>query len=189
MQQVYIFTSYGQFVKTPEHLMTDSIYHFDRLKSFDKWTIGLYLLLTVGLSFILVNEINVDTKATTIFIYALGTQLILYTFCYKSLRNLTVFVIWTLFGILHLFFYFKLKDDVTLQMFTGYSIIPLRNTIPLLIFYQLLRLVSIKIQGQELVVPNKISRMDMFKERQPTWVDFLLLLSFWTTAILLTHFG
>ena len=169
--------------------MTDSTYYFERLNTFDKWTLGLYTLLTLGLSFYFVNELNVDTKASAIFMYGLGTHLILYMFCYKSLRNLTVFAIWILFGLLHLLAYSKLKDDIALQMFKGHSTTPLRNTIPLLIFYQVLRLVSLKTRGQELVVPNRISRTDMFDERQPTWVDFVYLIIFWTVSILFSLTG
>ena len=166
--------------------MTDSTYYFERLNTFDKWTLGLYTLLTFGLSFYFVNELNVDNKADTIFMYGLGTHLTLYTFCYKSLRNLTVFAIWILFGLLHLLAYFMLKEDIALQMFKGHSATPLRNTIPLLIFYQLLRSVSLKTRGQELVVPNRISRTDMFNERQPTRADFVYLFTFWTVSGLLS---
>lgn len=97
--------------------MTDSTYYFERLNPFDKWTLGLYMLLTLGLSFYFVNELNVDTKADAVFMYGLGSHLTLYMFCYKSLRNLTVFAIWILFGLLHLWAYFNLKDDIALQMF------------------------------------------------------------------------
>ena len=166
--------------------MTDSTYYFEKLNPFDKWTLGLYTILTLGLSFFFANELNVDTKAGAVFMYGLGTHLTLYMFCYKSLRNLTVFIIWTLFGLLHLLVYIKLKDEIALQMFKGYSITPLRNTIPLLIFYQILRFVSLKTRGQELVVPNRISRTDMFNERQPTWIDFIYLIIFWTVSILLS---
>jgi hypothetical protein len=146
-------------------------------------------MLSLGLSYYLLTELNVDKKADVIFIYGLGTHLILYTFLYKSLRNLTVFFIWLLFGLLHLLAYFELKDNTALQMFNGHSTTPLRNTIPLLVLYQMLRLVSLKIRGQELVVPNKISRTDMFDERQPTWVDFVYLIIFWTVSILISLTG
>jgi hypothetical protein len=165
--------------------LTRSVYHFDRLKPFDTWTIGLYVALSLGLTYYFSTELNVNHKAGAIFMYALGTHLVLYMFCYKSLRNLTVFFIWLLIGLLHLLIYFKLKGDTTLEMFRGHATVPLRNTVPLLIFYQVLRLVSLKIRGHELVVPNKISRTDMFNERQPTGVDFLLLLAFWTISIFL----
>jgi hypothetical protein len=165
-----------------------SIYYFDELKPFDKWTIGLYVVLSLGLSYYFLTELNVENKTDVIFMYGLGTHLVLYTFCYKSLRNLTVFFIWVLFGLLHLLIYLQLKDDITLQLFRGHSTTPLRNTIPLLLLYQVLRLLSLKKQGHELVVPNKISGTDMFHERRPTWIDFLLLISFWTLSIVLSIF-
>jgi hypothetical protein len=99
------------------------------------------------------------------------------------LRNLTVFFIWVLIGLAHLLLYLKLKDDAALQMFRGHSTTPIRNTIFLLVLYQVLRLFSLKTRGYELVVPNKISRTDMFDERKPNWIDFALLFVYLTSAI------
>lgn len=147
--------------------MTRSIFYFERLSSLDKWTIGLYFILTFGLYYFL------GIQKEIIFGYALLTQLGLYLLCYKSLRNLTAFAIWLGIGVFHLYLYFKLRDVATLQMFRGHSSTPLRNTIPLLILFQILRFFSAKIQGQELVAPSGGATTDLYDERRVNGLDFL----------------
>src|SRR5215831_12584308 len=142
------------------------IFYFERLKPFDKWSIGLYFMLTFGLFYFL------EATKSIIFFYAFFTQFFLYGFCYKSLRNLTVYFIWIIFGLLHFYLYIILKNDPTLQMVRGHAATPLRNTIPLLILFQILRFLSANIQGQELVSPSKGGTTDLFDERRVNWLDF-----------------
>jgi len=153
--------------------MRKPIFHFDKLKPFDLWTIGLYLLLTLGLYVNFKSTLNITSQPKVIFFYAIGTQLFLYMFCYKSLRNLTTLFIWIAIGFLHLYFYFNFKDDITLQMLRGHATTPLRNTIPLLVLQQVFRIVSIKIQNQEFVSPWRRSK-DLFDGREGTLLDFIL---------------
>jgi hypothetical protein len=150
------------------------IFYFDKLKPFDKWTLGLYIFLTLGLFYYFKSTENIASKRDVIYGYAMLTQLTLYGLCYKSLRNLTVFFAWVAIGLLHLCFYYSFKDDTTLQMFIGHSTTPLRNTVPLLILYQALRLISLKIQGQELVSPSRGFTTDIFDKRKVNWLDFVL---------------
>jgi hypothetical protein len=153
--------------------MTRPIFYFEELKSFDKWTIGLYLLLTFGLLYYFQTTSNIEYRNQIIFGYAFLTQFGLYLFCYKSLRNLTVFLIWIGIGLFHLYIYYNLKDDTSLQMFRGHSSTPLRNTVPLLLLFQVLRFLSAKIQGQELVGPSRGATTDLFDERKVNWLDFV----------------
>ncbi len=163
--------------------MTKPIFHFDKLKPFDKWTLGLYLILTIGLSYYYKSTEDISNKQNVIFSYGLFTQFALYMFCYKSLRSLTVFFLWVGIGILHLCFYNYLIGDTSLQMFRGHSATPLRNTIPLLILQQGLRVVSLKIQEQELVSPSRGFTTDLFDERKVNWLDFILFFTYCGFAI------
>ena len=95
-------------------------------------------------------------------------------FLYKSLRNLTVYSFWIVIGIIHLYIYFQLKDSQDLQNFNGPSAIGFRNTIIFLLFFQLLRYISLKIQGRELVCPAKFSTIDMHDRREVTQLDGIL---------------
>lgn len=146
--------------------MKQPIFYFEKLKSFDKWAIGFYMALTFVLFSFTGTTNDFGIKSRVIFGYGFLTQICLYVFFYKSLRNLTVFFIWVVIGLFHLYLYSILKNDETLQMFRGHSATHLRNTVALLFLYQLFRFLSAKIQGQELVGPSRGSSTDLFEERR-----------------------
>jgi len=165
--------------------MPQPIFYFDKLKTWDKVTIVLYLFLSIGLWYYFDNAISSKTQRDILFGYAFGTQFFLYFLNYKSLRNLTVYFLWVLIGILHLFIYFQFKDNPLLQNVRGHSATGLRNTIILLLLFQVLRFVSAKTQGLELVCPSKGSKTDLFDERQVTFIDFVLFVIYIGTTIIL----
>jgi hypothetical protein len=163
--------------------MTQPIFYFAKLKAFDKWTIGLYLILTFGLSYYFLSTGNIKNKRDIVFGYALITQLGIYGLCYKSLRNLTVFSVWFVIGLFHLYIYYYFRDDSSLDMLRGHSTSRLRNTIPLLFIFQVLRVISLKIQHQELVSPSRGFTTDLFDERKVNWLDFILFFIYYGYAI------
>lgn len=148
-------------------------------------TIVLYLFLSIGLLYYFGNATNNKTQRDILLGYAFGTQFFLYFFNYKSLRNLTVYTFWVAIGIIHLYIYIQLKDNQTLLNVRGHSATGLRNTLILLFLFQVLRFISAKTQGQELVCPSKGSRTDLFDERKVTFVDFILFITYIGTTILL----
>ena len=162
-----------------------TIFYFDKLKSWDRVTIILYLLLSIALWYYFDNTTNSRSQRSLIFYYALGTQFCLYFFNYKSLRNLTVYIFWTLIGILHLLIYFQLKDNLLLENERGHAAAALRNTLVLLLLFQVLRFISVKTQQKELVCPSRVNKTDLFDERQVTFIDFVLFVIYLGTAIIL----
>ena len=72
-----------------------------------------------------------------------------------------------------------------LQNVRGHSATGLRNTILLLLLFQVLRFISVSTQGQELVCPSKGSRTDLFDERKVTFIDFFLFVVYIGTSIIL----
>lgn len=165
--------------------MPQPIFYFDKLKTWDKVTIVLYILLSLGLWFYFDNATNTKTQRDILFGYAFGTQFFFYFFNYKSLRNLTVYVFWVVVGIIHLYFYFQLKDNQALLNVRGHSATGLRNTLVLLLLFQVLRFISAKTQGQELVCPSKGSRTDLFDDRRITVIDFVLFVVYIGSTLLL----
>lgn len=163
--------------------MNQPIFYFEGLKAFDKWSMGLYILLTLILMYYFETTTDNSIRNSIIFGYALLTQFGLYVFCYRSLRNLTSFLFWLLIGLFHLYVYSILKDDQTLQMFRGHSATPLRNTVWLLILFQVLRFLSAKLQGQELVAPSKGATTDLFDERKVNWLDFTFFFIYMTCMV------
>lgn len=154
--------------------MERPIFRFKKLKTWDKVTMGLYVLISIILWYYFENGTSNKMKCDVLFCYSFGTQFFLYGLNYKSLRNLLVYIFWIVIGLIHLFFYFQLKDVAMFQRPGGHIATGLRNTIILLLFFQVLRFISLKIQGQELVCPSKYSKTDTFDDREVTIIDFIL---------------
>ena len=164
--------------------MKHSLIYFEPLKIWDKWTIAIYALLTILVYFACTGKIYFSDIRGLIFGYALGTHYFIYFFNYQSLRNMYVFLIWVIFGIIHLLGYLFLKNDPTLEMTKVHSAIGLRNTLILLFIFQMLRVISVNIQHQEFVALSK-SKTDLFEGRKVTIVDFLIFVIYVAATMLL----
>lgn len=124
-------------------------------------------------------------KGDVITVYTILTQFFLLMFNYKAMRNLSSFSVWFIIGITHLFFFYHFKAH---YWFTGswqLKTTGLRNTVPLLIIYQIARFVSVKIQQQEFVIPSKGSRRDIFEERTVNFLDVLLFIFLMASMVIL----
>jgi hypothetical protein len=155
--------------------MPQPIFYFDKLNLWDRISLPFYILLSIVLLYYFIHLEDYNSKKDALLCYSLGTQLMLYFINYKSLRNLTVYFIWILFAIAHLYFYFQLKDNHDLFYVRGQSSATgLRNTIFLLLLFQVLRFISVKAQGQELVCPSKGGNTDLFDGRKATYIDIIL---------------
>jgi hypothetical protein len=153
--------------------MKHPIFYFALLKTWDIWTVFLYTVISICVFTTGVYTIGSANFKTVLFLYTFGTHFFLYLFNYRSLRNLTVYLIWILFGVIQLIAYFHLKDDSSLKMINGHAARGLRDTIILLIVFQVLRIISLNVQHQELVSPSR-GGIDLYDERQVNWFDNLL---------------
>ena len=143
-----------------------NIFYFEKMKPFDIWTIGLYMLATITLFFISVDN---DIIHFYVFFLHLG----IYVFLYKSLRNFKVYVIWLAIGGVHFLLFYFLNDFHSINKeVVRFNL--LKNTIPLLLIYQVLRLFSLLIQNKEFVAPNKSSFKDMYDKRTVNFFDYSL---------------
>lgn len=121
-----------------------------------------------------------DSKPDFLFTYAIGTQLGLYIFYYKALRNLSFYFVWFGYGAFHWLLTVFFMDNPANIDETIIKI--LKNTLPLLITFQVLRGLSLFVQNQELVSPNSSSLTSIHDNRRVNIVDFLL---FFTYIIIL----
>jgi len=85
---------------------------------------------------------------------------------------MSYYLCWILIAIVHLIFYANFKDDTSFQMVNGSAIIGFRNTIFLVLIFQVLRFPNLKIQHQELVAPSKGGNSDLYGERNQNFLDF-----------------
>ncbi|MFT5347750.1 MAG: hypothetical protein ACI9M3_000784 [Bacteroidia bacterium] len=156
-------------------------FYAKKITAWDWITIILYLLTSVGLYFFFENT---EFKKNVLFFYCLGSHFFLFSFNYKSLRNFKVYLIWVGFALVHLYFYLQLKDVNSLQNFQGHAAQGLASTLILLVLFQVLRYISLKTQGQELVCPSR-SLTDFFDNRIITGIDFLLFIVYIAACFIL----
>lgn len=165
--------------------MLQPIFYFEKLNRWDKVIIISYVALTGILAYFFLNVNSDSSNRSLLSAYTLGTQLFLYFIYYGSLRNLSVYFVWLLLSIGHLYLYYQLKDEASLLNLRGHAATGLRNTVILLLLFQLLRFISIKIQGQELVSPAKGGKRDFFDERNLTVIDYILFAVYFAATIFL----
>ena len=162
--------------------MKRPIFYFEKFRPWDIWTIVIYAIISIAVFFNLTKNILSN--------YTILTCVFIYLFNYKSLRNLSVYLIWLLFGVGQLVGYLYLKEDNSLLMPQGGSAaLGLRNIFILLIVFQLLRVISLNIQNQEFVAPTRGGAIDIFEERRVSWLDYLLFAIYMACAFGLIFLG
>jgi hypothetical protein len=163
--------------------MSKPVFYFTKLNTWDIATMSIYTLLSVALWYVFDSN-----QGKLLFLYTITTHLFLYYFNYKSLRNLTVYLFWFAFGMIHLYTYFQLKDVEALEGVNAHSATGLRNTVVLLILFQILRMISAYVQGQELVPVSAYGGIDFSDFRRPTIIDFMLFNIYMIATVLLLFF-
>lgn len=164
-----------------------TFFNRDALRTYDKWSIRVYIIISLIVGLVLIFGSS-ETKRSIIVIYGIGTHLFLYLFNYKSLRNLKVFGFWFLTGLVHLCLYLLLRDDPELMHTQVHASIAFRDTIILLILFQVLRFVSLQVQNEELVCPSKGSYTDALDNRRITFIDSFCLVVYMAALVALIAF-
>lgn len=152
----------------------------------DKSTIAVYTVLTICICYLLYVYPPYDVKAL-INGYGFATPLFLYFFNYRSLRNLYVFMYWIGVSMLHLYLYYKFKGDLLFDYGRTSALLPLRNTMILLVLFQLLRWISRLVSGLELVALSK-SETDIWNERRTNTIDKICFIVFFAVVLFLDTF-
>lgn len=142
---------------------------------------ALQLLLTVGLCCYF-GLIPGSGGAGLLTVLTLSTQISLYIFGYRSLRNLNAYFLWMAVAVGHLIAYFCLR-----HVYTPMAVHPtlgLRDTIVLLLLFQVLRLASLVIQHKEPVSPSRVGYTDMYDGRRVTALDVILFMIYLLATLL-----
>jgi hypothetical protein len=173
---------------SPPNNIDKPFIHSEELTLFDKWSIGIYLLMTilVATSY---DLIDVGSAHIIILIYAWILQLCTYFFLYRSLRNFRCYLIWFGFSMVHLAMYFLMRNDQRLQSVQHSPVALLRNTFVLLLFFQVLRYISLKTQHMELVMISKTSNTDDLDHRNIMRIDRALFLAYFAAFGALAYFS
>ncbi len=151
--------------------MTRIIY-FHKPKYWEVVSIVVYSLVTGYLYWMLNQPFQPSVKRQQLLVYSFASFLYIHAFNYKAMRNATVFVMWLAFGLLHLLIYAQLKDNPALLNYAN----SLRGTVPVLLLYQLFRILSLEFLGVELAAVTRSGKA-LFDARSNNTLDFVYLIT------------
>ena len=156
-------------------LLKNKFFNFQKINNWDIKSIFLYVLFSVFVYMLCVNNTINNIRAIIAF-YGLLTHLLMSTILYISLRKLYVFLIWILISIIHFIFYFLTIDNIELidLKLNIHSSVFLKNTIVFLFLFQLIRFFSLILQKKEFVFAHKHSKFDLLNERETSYYDIFL---------------
>ncbi|RFZ95117.1 hypothetical protein D0C36_06205 [Mucilaginibacter conchicola] len=146
--------------------MKRPIFYFAELTAWDKISLGIYPIISALIFLIVFDDLSSKSSENLVVNYTLVTQVFLVLGNYRSLRNFLVYLIWVLYALGHLFFYLSINISHHSNLYI------LRNTVFVLIAYQVIRVINLNIQHQEYIIPNRYGR-DRYDNRPPNVLDFL----------------
>lgn len=144
----------------------------------------IYALLSAILLYVFL-ESGIPVRRNLLIGYALGSQFLFYFLGYASLRKASVFGIAIGIALVHLYGWYHWHIDPSLLTRRGHAATGLRNTLPLLILFLVLRWISRKWQGQDLVAPSRGTSTDIIEGRPLTVVDYLFAVLYFVAMIVL----
>lgn len=113
--------------------------------------------------------------------------LILIGLLFRNLRNVKYFIVWTIIGLIQLLVYFVIKDNPDFLFPRGTGLSGLKSLLPVLIIFQILRQISLKVYNREMIISIRHFRMTMYEEednRDMTWIEVLFSLILLASAII-----
>ena len=153
--------------------------HFEPLGSWDK--IAVFAYLTFSILFLLINFYSsFAAKGEILIVYVVLLQLLSYLLNYKSLRNFRCYLVWLSFAVFHLLLFFLLKNNPSYSAPKARITGILPNTIILLLLFQGLRFLSLKIQHRELIAPVKGGGKSLLENKEVSLTDFSLFIIYMT---------
>lgn len=155
-------------------LYNNNFFIFKTPSSFEIIISIIYFLIILTVIFLgFFNKTNLAIDF--IGFYSFGLPLFMYLFCYKALRNFYIYLLWFIFSIINLIIYFYFKEIPELYSPINNYFIPLglKYFWVFLIFFQVLRFISLTFRNKEFVAPSKYSRYDIFDKRKIESLDYI----------------
>jgi hypothetical protein len=155
-----------------------------------KWAIMIPTLhICVGLFFYWTYQrqrFEIETFRTMVSAYYFMATFLLLIGYYRQLRDLRIFIIWSIIALAQLLGYYMTKDITSFKVFRGTSVDNLKSLIIMLIIFQVCRQISLALTKDEFIVTfRRFSDHDEDDKRKITWVDAVLSI----TVYLVTIFG
>lgn len=164
--------------------MKQKILANDPLTNDDIYPIVTYIVSSAFFFSYTSSKLGTYQNDSGIWLYGIITQLLLYVYCYRTLRKRNSYLVWLCFALIHFGAYLLIYNSMSLksQVGPGYTI--LRNTLPLLLVILLLRWISLKCQKKELIPVFRYA--DLYDNRKTTYVDLLLFAIYLFTMMVLS---
>jgi len=145
------------------------------------------LLLWVCYNF---NLVPLEIIKSCTFVYFFILPLILISLLFRNLRNLKYYSFWIIIGLIQLLIYYCSKDNHDFFLARGTGLVSLKVLLPVLIMFQLLRQISLKVYKQEMIISIRHYRMNFYEEeekRNMTWMEVLFSLILFATTIIFNN--
>ena len=153
-----------------------NIIRYDELNLWDYGSILIYFLISMVVS--LTTYYEFKNWEMIILMYSFATPLFLYLLNYKSLRKFNVYLAWLIFSFFHLWVYFELKEKYNSDIRLEYYIKRLPYIFLFLVYFQIARIIHIKIKNIELVSPTWGQSYDIYDLRKIKFLDYLFFVIF-----------
>jgi hypothetical protein len=153
---------------------TKPFIYYNSLNLWESACMMLYAIVTISVILTIVFA-KPEIKQITIVMYIVLSQLGMYFGLYTSLRNFKAYLLWICFSVMHIILFFCFRGNPTIEIYRGSPTTGLLNTIILLILFQLLRYLSLKLQNREFVAPPKGGGPDLFENKKVSFTDFAIL--------------
>ena len=150
---------------------------------FERWdiiSIVLYLLITAYVTYLCFNE-GTDRRIAPS-VYSSCSTFLLFAILHESLRKIKVYTVWIIISIFHIWLYYRCSMFLDEETITSNSLGSLRYTIVVLVYYQICRIINIKITGLEFVTPR--GNFDRRRAGFLDYVYFVIFSLFWLRFIL-----
>jgi len=95
-------------------------------------------------------------------------------FGYVALRDIKVYSFWLVLSILMILVFTNFAELPAVQTERGSGLDTFKSLLGFLIVFQLCRIISLRITGQEYVTPTRGGGTDLFDGRNPDVADYLM---------------
>ena len=163
--------------------MKANIISFNKLSNWDITSLTVYFLISLFILFIGLNDYEYNGRFISI--YAFSTPLFLYLINYKSLRNIIVYGAWLIFSLFHIWLYFIIQNKLYFDISPEYAGDGLLYIFPFLLYFQLARIIHLRIKNTELVAPSWGGSFDIYDNRKIDFLDYLFFFGFFAIWVII----
>jgi hypothetical protein len=150
-------------------------------------SIHLVACLTIWISYKM-NLLQFETLKEIIDIYFFMAPLLLIGIYFRKLRNFNFYIIWVIIGVTQLIGYLNLLEIDELNFYKGSALSSLIVLLPIILMFQLFRIIFLKTNKTEIIVSFmkfRRSRWDINEKRNTTLLEVIFSITLVIIAMLI----